>query len=449
MPTTKSPSDISSPSTVPGGLTDGVEGRDKDDPFRPAEPTSFADAQLNETEVEQLILKFLFGRGEVSGRGIAEQICLPFGLLESLYLRLKQEQLVAYKDATAMNDYVYVLTDLGRERARRFMADCSYCGSATVSLGDYIHSVREQSLGFQNPSREDLQAAFSDLLINEKMFGRLGSCDQFGPRNVPVRLPRQRKNEYRRTRHAVFREVHLHPARHWAARRDHPRLRPELPRSGTDKESEGLLKESRVDKRWVRVKRPTVVVGGELTMAQLELQYNASNGTNEAPIQLKSNCGTLVIDDFGRQKMSTDELLNRWIVPLEKRYDFLNLPSGKSVQIPFDQLVVFSTNLEPRDLVDDAFLRRIPYKIEVENPSEQEFVALFKVMCPIMGFEYDEAAVRYVIDTHYKPIERPFRCCNRATCCCKSRITASTAVEPMSLSPERFDFAVENYFAVM
>jgi len=137
--------------------------------------------------------------------------------------------------------------------------------------------------------------------------------------------------------------------------------------------SGGLLDQRKIDKRWVRVRRPTIVAGGELTMSQLEVTINTSTGISEAPLQLKSNCGTLVIDDFGRQRMQIDELLNRWIVPLEQRFDFLNLPNGKKIKVPFDQLVIFSTNLEPRDLVDEAFLRRIPYKIEVTDPSEEEF----------------------------------------------------------------------------
>ena len=130
----------------------------------------------------------------------------------------------------------------------------------------------------------------------------------------------------------------------------------------------GILHDSKVDKRWVRIKRPTIVVGGELTMDNLEVTQNRSTGTSEAPVQLKSNCGTLVIDDFGRQRMAVDELLNRWIVPLEKRYDFLNLGNGKKVQVPFDQLIIFSTNLEPKDLVDEAFLRRIHYREEWGYP---------------------------------------------------------------------------------
>ena len=146
---------------------------------------------------------------------------------------------------------------------------------------------------------------------------------------------------------------------------------------------ETLVVSNSYDKRWVRIKRPTIVVGGELTMDHLEIQYNPQTGISEAPVQMKSNTGLLLIDDFGRQRMSVDELLNRWIVPLEKRYDFLNTSNGKKILVPFDQLVVFSTNLEPKDLVDDAFLRRIPYKIEVENPTVENFVKLFEIMCKI------------------------------------------------------------------
>jgi SpoVK/Ycf46/Vps4 family AAA+-type ATPase len=166
-------------------------------------------------------------------------------------------------------------------------------------------------------------------------------------------------------------------------------------------------------------------------------------------VQLKSNCGTLVIDDFGRQKMRTDELLNRWIVPLEKRFDFLNLPSGKKVQVPFDQLVIFSTNLQPKDLVDDAFLRRIPYKIEVPNPSEDEFRQLFKILAPKMGFEYDEPAVTYLIENHYKAIKRPFRCCQPRDLLLQVRNYCLFQQCTLELTREKIDFAVANYFAVM
>lgn len=445
----KSEGEDMGPSTIPGLHQDGGKQRDKDQPFVPREPRSFIEAGLSESEVEQLILKYLFARGESSGRHIAEHICLPFGLIENLLRALKQEQLVAYKDSTTMNDYIYVTTDVGRERARRYMSDCSYFGSATVTLEDYINSVKEQSLTFQNPSREDLETAFKDLLINKRMFDRLGPAINSGRGMFLFGYPGNGKTSIAERVTRAFgkyiyipRAIGLHGE---IIRVFDPNHHEEAPVESTS----SLLRESRVDPRWVRIKRPTIIVGGELTMAQLELQFNENNGTNEAPVQLKSNCGTLVIDDFGRQRMSTDELLNRWIVPLEKRYDFLNMPSGKSVQVPFDQLVVFSTNLEPKDLVDDAFLRRIPYKIEVANPTEEEFLGLFKIMCPIMGFEYDEATVRYCIDTHYKPVDRPFRCCQPRDLLLQIKNYCLYRREEMKLSTERFDFACDNYFAVM
>ena len=164
---------------------------------------------------------------------------------------------------------------------------------------------------------------------------------------------------------------------------------------------------------------------------------------------MKSNCGTLVIDDFGRQKMPVDMLLNRWIVPLEKRFDYLNMPNGKKIQIPFDQLIVFSTNLEPKDLVDGAFLRRIPYKIEVPDPSEAEFVYLFRIMCEKLNFQHRPEVIRYLVDAHYKPVNRPYRLCQPRDLLLQVRNYCQFHSEPLELSPEAFDAAVLNYFSVM
>jgi predicted ATPase with chaperone activity len=156
-----------------------------------------------------------------------------------------------------------------------------------------------------------------------------------------------------------------------------------------------------------------------------------------------------LVDDFGRQTMPVDELLNRWIVPLEKRYDFLNLPSGKKIQVPFDQLIIFSTNLEPKDLVDGAFLRRIPYKIEVCDPTKDEFLALFRLMVPLMGFEYDSDAIDYLIAKHYEEANRPFRCCQPRDLLLQVRNYCVYKKQQKVLSNDAFDFAVETYFSVM
>ena len=164
---------------------------------------------------------------------------------------------------------------------------------------------------------------------------------------------------------------------------------------------------------------------------------------------MKSNCGTLVIDDFGRQRMVINELLNRWIVPLEKRFDFINLPSGRAVQIPFDQLIIFSTNLEPRSLVDEAFLRRIPYKIDFPDPSEAEFRELLCASAAALGFPPADDAVNYLIDTHYRAANRPFRFCQPRDLLQQVRYYCEVHRRPLQMTAEAFDVAVENYFSVL
>ena len=213
--------------------------------------------------------------------------------------------------------------------------------------------------------------------------------------------------------------------------------------------SDGLLDKQQIDRRWLRIRRPTIIVGGELTMSALEVTLNTSTGVSEAPIQLKSNCGTLVIDDFGRQRMPIDELLNRWIVPLEQRHDYLNLPNGKKIQVPFDQLIVFSTNLEPRDLVDDAFLRRIPYKIEVVDPTEDDFRRLFETMALKLGVEYRADALDYLLEKHYRSCNRPLRCCQPRDLLMQVRNLCVFMGQPPVMSREYLDIAVETYFAIM
>jgi hypothetical protein len=189
------------------------------------------------------------------------------------------------------------------------------------------------------------------------------------------------------------------------------------------------------------------VVGGELTMENLEVTASSSTGVSESPVQLKSNCGTLVIDDLGRQRMSIDELLNRWIVPLETRYDFLNMPNGKKAQVPFDQLIVFSTNLEPHELVDDAFLRRVPYKIEVIDPTEQEFRDLFEQLSNQMGLAFSRDVLDYLIETHYRASNRSFRYCQPRDLLMQICSSCRFKKCRPQMTRELVDLAIEHYFS--
>jgi hypothetical protein len=417
--------------------------------FVPLEPSSFLEAQLTTSSVETLVLKLLLSRGDSIGRQIADHIKLPFRLIDELLRQMKADQLIVHKGSAPMNDYLYQLTDLGRERARRMADHCTYFGSAPVALKDYLTAVKEQSLTSQHPTVEDLRRAFSDLLINPRMLRRLGPAINSGRGLFLFGAAGNGKTSIAERVTKAFGETIWIPRAIGVdgeiIRLYDPNAHEEMPlESGS-----GLLDHGQIDKRWVRIRRPTIVVGGELTMDNLEVTLNTSTGISEAPVQLKSNCGTLVIDDFGRQRMSTDELLNRWIVPLEKRHDYLNLANGKKIEVPFDQLVIFSTNLEPKDLVDDAFLRRIPYKIEVSDPTEEEFRDLFKMMAPKLGFEYDDDAVNYLLETHYRAVGRRMRCCQPRDLLMQVKNLCLYEARPVEMSKEAMDFAVENYFAVV
>ena len=428
---------------------ESAETAEPADDFLPIEPRSFRHAQLTDSAVEALILKYLLARGDASGRDIAEQIRLPFVLVDELLRQLKIDQLVVHRGSAPMNDYQYQLSDLGRERARRYFEQCSYFGSAPVALSDYVAGVRAQSLAGQHPTAEALHAAFADLLLNKRMLDRLGPAVNSGRGLFLFGPPGNGKTSIAERVTAAFGQ-HIWIPRAIGIDGEIIRLYdPVNHEEAPVAENSGYLDHRKIDKRWVRIRRPTIIAGGELTMSALEVTINTSTGISEAPLQMKSNCGTLVIDDFGRQRMPVDELLNRWIVPLEKRFDFLSLPNGKKISVPFDQLIIFSTNLEPRDLVDEAFLRRIPYKIEAIDPSEDEFRQLFRILAPKMGLEHSEAAVDYLIESHYKALDRPFRFCHPRDLLLQVYNYCTYQKTAMVVTPELFDLACENYFSVM
>ncbi len=415
----------------------------------PAEPENLRKAALSEAEVEDLLLKCLNARSEATGRDLSEQVKLPFRLVDPTLQQMKQDQLVAHRGSAMMNDYVYQLTNKGRERAKKLSEHCTYYGAAPVALDHYIQSVAQQTMANQHPSEADLHRAFDDLLIDKRMLLRLGPAINSGRGLFLYGAPGNGKTSIAERVTKAFGEFVWIP-RALNIEGEIMRLYdPSMHEPAPQETFEGLLDNRKVDNRWVRIRRPTIVVGGELTMDSLEVTLNTATNVSEAPVQLKSNCGTLVIDDFGRQRMTTDELLNRWIVPLEKRYDYLNLASGKKIQVPFDQLIIFSTNLEPKDLVDDAFLRRIPYKIEVIDPEESAFRQLFTIMAPIIGVEYNPKAVDYLIATHYQAVGRPMRCCQPRDLLQQVKNYCHYVKQPAVMSKENLDFAVENYFAVM
>jgi hypothetical protein len=418
--------------------------------FFPKVPESLYETGLTADEIERLILKFLLQKGAMSGRAIAQQIRLPFGIVDPIVKTLKFDQLLTYVNTVDMGDYEYAITEQGRERARRFSEECTYYGAAPVSLRDYLTSMERQSIAKQTVTQDDLLEAFADLLINPNLLDQLGPAINSGRGMFLFGAPGNGKTSIAERITRCFGSTIWIP-RALGVDGDIIRLYDPGVHEEVEQESSSsmLFDLSGVDPRWVQIVRPTVVAGGELTMQELEVCQNQQTKVCEAPLQLKSNCGTLVIDDFGRQRMPVTELLNRWIVPLEKRYDFLNLPSGKKIQVPFDQLIIFSTNLEPRDLVDGAFLRRIPYKIQVPDPTDQEFREIIRRLSPKLGFQYEEGAVDYLIETHYRKVNRPFRSCQPRDLLLQVRNYCTYKSLPRKMSPAAFDFAVANYFSVM
>jgi len=419
--------------------------------FIPKSPKDFAEAGLDPSIVESLILKYLAGVGSASGGEIATELCLPGEAIIALLGQLKQQQIVVYVGAATMGDFTYRLTDLGRERAQRFLKESMYVGPAPVPVHKYVEGMRAQTITNVHPNADDLREAFSDLLINEEMFEILGPAINSGKGMFLYGYAGNGKTSIAERISLCFGD-HLYIPRCLIVDGMIIELFDAANHDPVEDKRTSITKDGKIDARWIKIKRPTIVVGGELTMNSLEIQYNPTTKTCQAPVQLKSNCGTLVIDDFGRQRMRPVELLNRWIVPLEKRYDFLTLPNGKKLQVPFDELIIFSTNLEPKDLCDDAFLRRIPYKINVLDPTEEEFRQLFEFIGPEIGFHIDEqakVALDYLIETHYKKVGRPFRCCQPRDLLLQVKNRCLYTNRSLALTPQMLDYAVSVYFTVM
>ncbi|MEM9702287.1 MAG: AAA family ATPase [Planctomycetota bacterium] len=409
--------------------------------YLPKRPENLEEVGLPREEIEGLVLKILLNRGPTSGRDVARQIRLPLGLLTAFLRELKRENVVAYRRNAGPDDYLHELTDLGNERASRAHDRCRYDGCAPVSLGEYVASVDAQTLRRQRITPQTLRAALAGLQVSAETFAQLGTAlgsvgalflygdPGNGKTTIAERLTKAYGEEL-----WIPRAVRIGGE---TVRLFDPAVHEPLPFAG---------KAPAHDARWIRIRRPTVVVGGELTLEHLELTMNAVSGVMEAPVQLKANGGTLVIDDFGRQQMDPDTLLNRWIVPLERGYDFLNTPGGQKVKAPFDLLTVFATNLRPADLVDEAFLRRIPFKIKAEDPTPAEFRSLFEGLAPKMGLTLEPGAVETLTTEHFVSVDRPLRFCHPRDLLLQVQRRARFEGLPPVVTSDALNVAVKNYF---
>lgn len=409
--------------------------------FFPEEPRSLEECGIKDSEIEALILKFLLFGGSASGRDIAAQTALPFRIVAELLLRMKLERLVLHKGEASVHDYQYELTDRGAEAAHRHGQSSTYFGAAPVSFESYVASVRPQSFGPSKPSLAELNRAFGELTVDKEVLFQVGEAIHAGRGMVLYGRPGNGKTSIAERLGRVFGDGVWIP-RAISAWGEIIRLYDSTvheaiaPPAG----SEGH------DRRWVYIRRPTMIGGAELTLDTLEIANNPATGVSEAPLQLKSNLGVLVIDDLGRQRGNLLELLNRWIAPLEKRFDYLNLLTGRKVQVPFEQLLIFVTNLDLRAIVDEAFLRRIPYKIEAPDPTEEQFRALFLKAAQRMEIACDEALVERLLAEHYRAQNRPLRFCHAGALLAHVKNYCSIRDLPLCVTEKNLEAAVRSYF---
>ena len=415
----------------------------------PPAPTTLEETGIPADRVHQLLVKTLYG-AEATGVVLADRLRLPFTLLEPLLEHARAEHLIEVRGAAASGaaSYRYVLTDLGMDRARQFLDVNQYVGPVPVSLAAYVAQMRALAAGRGYIDRERLRGGFSQLIVEDRLLEQLGPAVNaakavflYGPpgngKTVLAEGMGRSVGGDMYVPHAI--DVDGHPIVMFDPT-NHVSL------EGDTEPSTGIIKTGMRDRRWVRIRRPVVTVGGELTLDMLDLTFNPLAKYYEAPIQLKANGGVLLVDDFGRQRVRPQDLLNRWIVPLESRVDYLTLHTGKKFQIPFDVLVVLATNLDPGSLADEAFLRRIPYKIAVENPSLDQFVKIFELDCRRRQLPFHQVLVAYLQRRHYAPSGRPLRACHprdlldQVMALCRYR-----GIEP-TITRELLDAACASYF---
>ena len=416
----------------------------------PPVPTSIEATGIGADQIEQLLIKTLHA-GEASGVVVADRMRLPFTLLEPIIERVRNERLVEVKGAsgTGAAHYRYALTDAGRARTEQCFSINRYVGPVPVPLAAYVASINALSSTRGYLDRDRLRQGFSHLIVKEELLEQLGPAVNAGKAVFLYGPPGNGKTVIAEGMGSSLGGDMYMPHAIDVDGSTIMMYDPIVHQSLDKDEDEGgsiIVANSQRDRRWVRIRRPVVMVGGELTLNMLDLTFNPISKFYEAPIHLKANGGVFLVDDFGRQRMRPEDLLNRWIVPLESRFDYLTLHTGKKFQVPFDVLVVFATNLNPESLADEAFLRRIPYKIPVVDPSVEEFTRIFEMNCRKRKMRFHQVMVAYLHRRHYQPCGRPLRACHprdlldQVTALCRYR-----GIEPV-ITRELLDAACAAYF---
>jgi hypothetical protein len=401
--------------------------------------------ELSETGVHQaflcdLALKHVAMLPEPTTISVADRLHLPRALTEELLYHLYREKLIEMRLQSAVGATRYAMLDHGWERVQRLQNQSGYLGPAPVSLDDYAHMMRLQAVPSRSATMETVRGAFKDLVLPDSLLQTLGCVINSRSSLFLTGLAGTGKTAVSERMNGALSGSIWIP---YAIEVDNQVIRVYDAHSHRAiKQQDSLIE---FDHRWIEIERPLIIVGGELTMDNTDLTWSESAKFYEAPFQMKSNGGTCVIDDFGRQRVSPTELLNRWILPLERRVDFLTLHSGKKIEVPFEQLVVFSTNLNEDDLVDEAFLRRMGYRARVEPPTAGAFIEIFKRTATNRGIAVNQECLDHLIQK-YAAENRIMKGCEPRDLLNKVNDICLFEGRVLQLSPELIDLAWGNYF---
>ncbi len=412
------------------------------------EPVTASALGLDRALLLDLALKTLFYGGRMSCTDLSDALKISSSAMQDVLHAATKDDLaqILGSDGHGPGSYQYVLSQKGIERANEAFGRSGYVGPAPVALDAYIRQTAQQTVRDTTLTPDQVQNALGSLVLGDETLDRVGRAASSRRSTLIYGNSGNGKTSIVRALGAASHGsilipyaiemlgqiVRLYdPSKHTLAHDDQPR-------------HDGQYFSARHDRRWVAIERPVIWAGGELTKYSVELQWDERTRLYEAPLQLKANGGTLIIDDFGRQRMPAIDLLNRWIGALEGSTDHLTLHTGQMVEIPFDVMVLFSTNLTPSDLADDAFLRRIRYKIELPNPSPSEFRQIFEQECERRGVRFDAPAVTHLIDHWYT--DRDLRGCHPRDLVEAIADASVFAGHAPALTPRAVDEACETYF---
>jgi hypothetical protein len=417
-------------------------------PEPPAPPATIEETGLHRDVLAQLLLKTLVA-GEASGTGLADSMHVPYSVLDALVQHARVEKLIEVRGTSGTGNagYRYVLTDLGRDRAMQFFELSRYAGPAPVPLAQYNDYVRACMKARPYIDRELLSTGFEQLIVSKAMLDQLGPAVNSGKSLFLYGAPGNGKTVLAEGIGRAFGSEMYVPHAVDVDGQTITMFDPvtHIPMSVKD-DSVSVIASVARDRRWQKIKRPVVVVGGELTLEMLDLTFNPISKFYEAPIQMKANGGVFVVDDFGRQRIPPRDLLNRWIVPLESRVDFLTLHTGRKFEVPFNVLIIFATNLKPQSLADEAFLRRIPYKILAKNPTMDEYCRIFELNCRKRNLAFDAVMVEYLNRKYYEPRRLQMRACHPRDLIEQVVDMCRYQGREPALSRELLDAACGNYF---